>query len=45
MGIFPECFKTIKVVPKKDKPAEKTKYRQISVLSSISKLKGTLMQI
>ena len=45
IGIFPECFKTAEVIPtyKKDKPTEKTNYRQISILSNISKIYERLM--
>ena len=39
IGIFPEYLKTAEVIPtyKKGKPAEKTNYRPISILSNISK--------
>ena len=45
IGIFPECFKTVEVIPsyKKDKPTEKTNYRTISILSNISKIYKRLM--
>ena len=45
IGIFLECFKTAEVNPtyKKGKPAEKSNYRPISILSKISKIYERLM--